>query len=298
VKPNLKTIQKCPVCGNSSLSLFLTTKDYFLTQSSFTIDQCNSCGFVFTNPIPFLSDLPKYYDSPEYLSHTANSFGFTSQIYKIFRNANIRNKFRIVNRYAKEKTILDIGCGTGELLHYFQKMGWKVQGVEPNESARKFAQKNYNIPVLNEDSLAEIDEESFDIISMWHVLEHVPDLNGRMIQLKKLVKKEGILIIALPNLNAPDAIKYGPHWAGLDVPRHLYHFTEDSFRLLLEKHQMELLESIPMKFDAYYVSLLSEKYLKKKLPYLPAFANGFKSNLQARKNNNYSSMIFVVKPNR
>ena len=300
VKPKKKIIElnECPACGKSDFAPFLKTKDYFLTQEEFQLDKCKQCGFVFTNPIPALSELPKYYDSPDYLSHTANSFSFTGEVYKLFRNANIKNKYNLVNQKAKGKSILDIGCGTGELLNYFQQKGWSVQGVEPNKSARSFASKNYNLSVSDENELDLFEKNSFDVISMWHVLEHVPNLNSRMNQLSSLIKKDGLIVIALPNLDSPDAVKYGPHWAGLDVPRHLYHFTEDSFRVLLEKHDMELIESIPMKFDAYYVSLLSEKYLGKKVPYFPAFINGLQSNFAAKKNNNYSSMIFVVKPNK
>lgn len=297
VKPSIKTIKKCPICEKSDFSLFLKTKDYFLTQEAFSVDQCRNCGFVFTNPIPGPSELAKYYESPDYLSHTANTFSFIGQVYKLFRNANIKSKFKIVNNKSKEKTILDIGCGTGELLNYFKKKGWDVLGVEPNNSARSFASKKYSIAVYDENELNKFKENSFDVISMWHVLEHVPDLNGRMNQLKKLLKKDGLLVIALPNLDSPDAVKYGSKWAGLDVPRHLYHFTKDTFELLLKAHKMELLKSIPMKFDAYYVSLLSEKYLGKKIPYFPAFLNGLRSNLRARKDNNYSSMIYVIRPN-
>jgi len=290
-------IKKCPVCSKDDFSLFLKTKDYFLTQETFTLDKCRNCGFVFTNPIPSQSELSKYYDSPDYLSHTANTTSLTALVYKLFRNANIKRKFKLVNQYTKEKTILDIGCGTGELLNYFKHNGWNTQGVEPNQSARNFAEKNYQLEVFDEQELNSFEENSVDVISMWHVLEHVPDLNSRMKQLKRLVKKDGLLVIALPNLDSPDAIKYGPHWAGLDVPRHLYHFTKDTFKVLLKNHSMKLIESIPMKFDAFYVSMLSEKYLKSSFPQIPAIVNGFRSNLIARRNNNYSSMIFVIKTN-
>ena len=296
-KQKIVKLSQCPICGKSDFGFYLKTKDYFLTQEVFTLDKCNHCNFVFTNPIPGISELSKYYDSPDYLSHTADSFSFTGQVYKLFRNANIKNKFKIISNRAKGKSILDIGCGTGELLNYFQQKGWDVRGVEPNKSARYFASKNYNLDVFDENKIDHYEKNSFDVISMWHVLEHVPDLNSRMNQLKNLIKNDGLIIIALPNLNSPDAVKYGSHWAGLDVPRHLYHFTEDTFQVLLKKHNMELIESLPMKFDAYYVSLLSEKYLGKKIPYLPAFMNGLQSNLLAQKANNYSSMIFVVKPN-
>lgn len=291
----LNTFTKCPVCGNTNISLFLKTRDYFLTQEEFSIDQCNSCGFVFTNPTPALSVLSKYYDSPDYLSHTANSFSIKGEVYKLFRRINIKKKFRLVDQLAKGKSILDIGCGTGELLNYFMKMGWDTKGIEPNPSARKFAKNSYELEAFDEDSLENFKKSSFDVISMWHVLEHVPDLHGRMKQAKNLLKKDGLLVIALPNLDSPDAVKYGPHWAGLDVPRHLYHFTQDTFEVLLEAHNMELIKSIPMKFDAYYVSLLSETYLKKSLAFIPAFVNGLRSNFRARRDNNYSSMIFVVK---
>ena len=297
MEPEVKDslIKKCPICGSNKFSVFLKTKDYFLTQEEFTLDQCDQCGFVFTNPIPALHELEKYYDSPDYLSHTANKPSFTGTVYKLFRNANIKKKFKLVDHYANGKNLLDIGCGTGELLSHFKNKGWNVKGVEPNQSARKFASQNYNIAVFDEIELDNFKAESFDVISMWHVLEHVPDLNKRMVQLRRLVKKEGLIVIALPNLASPDAQKYRSHWAGLDVPRHLYHFTKTTFSLLLKKHKMELLKSIPMKFDAFYVSLLSEKYLGKKIPYLPAFINGLQSNTAARKENNYSSMIFVVK---
>ena len=294
---NKVEIKQCPVCAKDDFSLFLKTKDYFLTQEDFKIDQCRNCGFVFTNPIPSQSELPKYYDSPDYLSHTANDSSFTAQIYKLFRNANIKNKYKLVNRLAKGKSILDIGCGTGELLNYFQEKGWKTRGVEPNQLARAFATKNYELEVFDENELNSFEKNSFDVISMWHVLEHVPDLNGRMNQLKRLVKEDGLLVIALPNLDSPDAVKYGPKWAGLDVPRHLFHFTKGTFELLVKAHKMELIETIPMKFDAYYVSVLSEKYLGRKIPYFPAFLNGLRSNLRARRDNNYSSMIYIIRPN-
>lgn len=297
MEPNsqLHTISNCPVCGNMELSLYLKTRDYFLTQEEFSLDQCSSCGFIFTNPIPALSTLSKYYESPDYLSHTANSFSIKGEIYKLFRSLNIRKKFKLVNQLAKGKTILDIGCGTGELLSYFKKMGWDTMGIEPNPSARKFAKNTYQLEVFEEENLDKLKENSFDVISMWHVLEHVPDLQGRIEQVKNLLRKDGLLIIALPNIESPDAVKYGTHWAGLDVPRHLYHFAKDTVKVLLEAHNMELIESIPMKYDAYYVSLLSEQYLKKSLAFVPAFLNGLHSNRQARKDNNYSSMIFVVK---
>ncbi len=290
-----RKIDRCQVCGESDFSLYLETRDYFLTQETFLLDKCNSCGFVFTNPVPVEEELSRYYDSPDYLSHETSSNNFTSLIYNILRNFNIRLKFSNINKFQKRGSILDIGCGTGELLHYFKNKGWEVSGIEPNPKAREFAIKAYQLPVYEEEKLDSFEENSFDVISMWHVLEHVPDLNGRMEQLRRLIKKEGTIFIALPNLASPDAEKYDKLWAGLDVPRHLYHFTEDSFLKLLKKHKMSLIKSTPLKLDAYYVSLLSEKYRENKLPYFAAFFSGLQSNRKARRSNNYSSMVFAVK---
>ena len=290
---SMKEINNCKICDGSEFKLFLNTKDYFYTKEEFTLSKCNNCGFVFTNPVP--ENLGRYYDTEEYLSHDTANVNIISKIYGFIRNLNISRKYNIVSSYVPRGTILDIGCGTGELLAFFKKNGWKTKGVEPNQKARQTAVSTNNVDVLGEDEINQIDLESQDVVSMWHVLEHVEELNTRIAQVKRLTRKNGVMIFALPNLNSPDSKKYGKYWAGLDVPRHLYHFTEDSFSRLMDKHNLKLIKSIPMKFDAYYVSMLSEKYLKNSFGIIRAIFSGFSSNTKAKKNNNYSSMIFVVK---
>lgn len=290
---SMKEINKCKICDGSDFKLFLKTQDYFYTREEFSLSKCNNCGFVFTNPIP--ENLGRYYDTEEYLSHDTANVNIISKIYGFIRNLNISRKYNIVSSYVPRGTILDIGCGTGELLAFFKKKGWKTKGVEPNQKARHTAISNNNVDVIGEDEINQIDPESQDVVSMWHVLEHIEELNTRIEQVKGLTSKNGLMIFALPNLNSPDSKKYGKHWAGLDVPRHLYHFTEDSFSRLMDKHNLRLIKSIPMKFDAYYVSMLSEKYLKNSFGIIRAIFSGFSSNTKAKKNNNYSSMIFVVK---
>lgn len=295
VKQNKELIEinDCPVCSSGAITEYIDTKDFFFTQEDFSLTQCNDCSFVFTNPIP--NNLNKYYETPDYLSHNTGSNGILGGLYSIIRNINIKRKYKLITNYCSTGAILDIGCGTGELLGYFAKRNWTVTGVEPHTSAREFAINNQNINVLDENKLEELEPRSFDVISMWHVLEHVPDLHSRLEQLNHLLKENGTIIIALPNLDSPDSKKYKQYWSALDVPRHLYHFTQKTFNNLISKHNMKLIHSEPMLFDSYYVSLLSEKYLKNPF-YLPAaIYNGFLSNLKAKKFNNYSSMIFVVK---
>lgn len=274
----------------------MKTKDYFLTQEYFNLVRCTNCELVFTNPIPLPTVLPGYYDSPDYLSHKVAKTSITGIIYKNLRDINLKGKFKLLSKFKKPGNILDIGQGTGEFLNYMKNRGWNVKGIEPNPSARNFAIETYELPVFDESELSNLDETSFDVISMWHVLEHVTNLDERMLQIKHLLKKDGLLIIAVPNLNSPDSQKYKEKWAAIDVPRHLYHFTTNSMTNLLKHNGFELVKVHPLKLDSYYVSLLSEKYLNNSFPYPAAFFSGLKSNIQARKENNYSSMVFVAKP--
>ena len=290
-------LQQCPICQNTLFKPYLETKDYFLTQEPFNIDQCKTCSLIFTNPVPTKKELPKYYDSPDYLSHTASGKSITGLVYKALRDRNIRYKYNIIRQYKDKGSILDIGSGTGELLSYFKQKGWETTGIEPNKNAREYAIESHKIDVFDESKLDQLQENSFDIISLWHVLEHVYDLDERMKQIKRLGKKDSYVIIAVPNIDSPDAKKYKEKWAALDIPRHLYHFSRNSISALLSRNNMELIKMYPMRLDAFYVSLLSEKYLGKKIPAVPAFFSGIQSNIEARKENNYSSMIFVAKQN-
>jgi 2-polyprenyl-3-methyl-5-hydroxy-6-metoxy-1,4-benzoquinol methylase len=286
-------ITKCPLCSSSKFDVYMHTKDFFFTQEEFTLSKCKNCDFVFTNPIP--QDLSGYYETTNYLSHNTGDNGIMGNLYSMLRNINIKRKYKLVTNYNPSGKILDIGCGTGELLNYFKNNKWEVSGVEPNDTARAFANKKFNIDISKEEALEVLPPNNFDVISMWHVLEHVSDLHNRLSQISKLLKKEGTIFIALPNLNSPDSKKYKEYWSAIDVPRHLYHFTEQSFKNLISKHNMKLVHAEPMKFDSYYVSMLSEKYKKNNL-YLPsAIINGLLSNIKASKENNYSSMIYVVK---
>lgn len=289
----LSEILACPICAHDKFSLYLKTKDYFFTQEDFTLSKCDNCNFVFTNPIP--ENISRYYETPDYLSHNTGNNGLLGGLYSTLRNINIKRKYNLVTEYCPKGSILDIGCGTGELLSFFNNKKWNTIGIEPNNSAKKFAKNNHGIKVFDEVKLDSLLPNSFDIISMWHVLEHVPDLHNRLSQISRLLKKGGAIFIALPNLSSPDSLKYKEYWSALDVPRHLYHFTQETFKQLISKHNMQLVHAEPMKFDSYYVSMLSEKYLKNRLYFPTAIINGFLSNKKAKKKNSYSSMIFVVK---
>ncbi len=292
----MKHINNCPVCQETASQEILSIKDHFLSHETFILTRCTSCGFVFTNPRPEDTDLEKYYQSDAYFSHSKKKKGLITFLYDAVKNYSLGKKYRLITSYKKPGTILDIGCATGEFLNYFAKEGWNCTGIEPAINPRKYAIEKYNLDVKTEEGIEQLDSQSFDVISLWHVLEHVPVLNERMRQIYRMLKPNGLLVIALPNYRSWDAQHYGKFWAGYDVPRHLYHFDKSSVEKLLNNHQFTLSEIKPMKFDSFYVSLLSEKYKSKKMNYVRALINGLKSNNKAgRKQNNYSSLIYLAK---
>ncbi len=291
----MELLKKCPICGSVNTNLFLTANDYFLSGETFSIVKCSGCGFRYTNPRPEAEALGKYYQSADYISHSDSRQGLFASVYQLVRKYTLNWKKALIRKYNHKGDLLDIGCATGQFLHFMTAEGWNTTGIEPDEKTRKHAISEYGLKVFPEETLDEFKESSFDVITMWHVLEHVAELNPRMEQLKKLLKPGGTVIIAVPNCDSYDAVKYGQFWAGYDLPRHLYHFTKTDVDRLAGKYGFTIVNTLPMKFDSYYVSLLSEKYLKGKMNWMPAFWNGFWSNVLAGRKRGYSSQIYVLK---
>jgi 2-polyprenyl-3-methyl-5-hydroxy-6-metoxy-1,4-benzoquinol methylase len=291
----MELIETCPVCGSDKMNPFITSKDYFLTGETFEIVKCTNCGFRFTNPRPEADELGKYYESSEYISHSDSRKGLFASVYQLIRKYTLWRKLAMISNFQKKGEILDIGCATGQFINFMGKHGWKTTGIEPDKKTRDHAISQFGIQVFPEEELNTFANSSFDVITMWHVLEHVSDLNGRMVQLKNLLKPSGTLFIAVPNCDAYDAKRYTSFWAGYDLPRHLYHFTKPDIKILVEKHGFTIVNILPMKFDAFYVSLLSEKYKNGKMNWMPALWNGFWSNIKSGQNNGHSSLIFVMK---
>jgi len=290
----MEMIRNCPICNGDKHKTVVSSKDFFLTQETFQIVECSKCGFRFTNPRPEPASLGKYYESTEYISHSDKRKGLFASVYQLIRTYTLGRKQVLVEKYSPKGRILDIGCATGHFLHHMKGNGWDTMGIEPDKKTRERAIKELGVEVYAEEKLDTIINSEFDVVSLWHVLEHVPGLSTRMQQINKVLKKRGILILALPNPNSYDAIHYGEYWAGYDLPRHLYHFTKRDVETLLKKYGFALKAIRPMRFDSFYVSLLSEKYKTGKMKWLSAFGVGFISNLKARKDMNYSSLIYIA----
>ncbi len=292
----MEILTNCPVCNSGKTTPFLTCKDHTVSRETFEIVQCDSCSFKFTNPRPDENKLGEYYKSKEYISHSNVKNGFINSAYQLVRKYTLLKKLQLISKYHRTGKILDIGCGTGEFLNICKKSKWDPIGIEPDVNARKMAIVNYGLDVREESKIKALENESFDIISMWHVLEHVAKLNERIEELKRLIKSNGTIIIAVPNCSSLDAEIYAENWAGYDLPRHLYHFIPKDMEFIFKNHGLEVFKILPMIFDSFYVSMLSEKYRTGKLNIISATWNGFRSNFSALKTGKtYSSQIYFIR---
>ncbi|MFB9106968.1 class I SAM-dependent methyltransferase [Flavobacterium gyeonganense] len=272
---------------------FLTVKDHSVSKEIFDLYYDENLDMLITSPQPDLENLGRYYESEDYISHTDNKRSVFEKAYHFVKSIALKNKLNLINSEQSQKgKILDIGTGTGDFLLTAKNDGWNVIGIEPSDRAKNIA-KQKGISFAEE--TASLENNSFDVITMWHVLEHVPNLEFQIQELKRLLKPTGTLIVAVPNFKSFDAKHYGEFWAAFDVPIHFWHFSKKAIKSLFEKVDMKLEKVLPMKFDSFYVSLLSEKYKTGKMNFLRAFFIGLRSNLKASSTKEYSSHIYVLK---
>ena len=272
----------------------ITVQDHSVSKEIFELHYNSELDMLETSPLPAPSELSKYYDTEDYISHTDAKRNLFEKVYHLVRSYAIKNKISLINSLADKGTFLDIGCGTGDVLKAAQDNGWTITGIEPNEKARALANSKTNNSVFDISELNTLPDHSFDVISLWHVLEHLPNLEEHVGLFKRLLKPNGKLIIAVPNYKSFDAAYYNEFWAAYDVPRHLWHFSQNSIKLLFSKFGMTIVKTLPMKFDSYYVSLLSETYKTGHQNFIKAFYIGLRSNLKAKRTSEYSSLIYVL----
>jgi SAM-dependent methyltransferase len=286
-------ISACPICNGTQFKSIMVCKDHTVSHETFSLMECNKCLFTFTNPRPAIDQLENYYLSDNYISHTNKATGLIDKIYLQARKYTLRKKLKLLNNISNEKRVLDYGCGTGAFLNYCKNNGWAIGGIEPATKARTQAIQLTQADIVP--SISEI-KGTYGVITLWHVLEHIPDFKEKLTQIKQLLSTEGKLVIAVPNLKSYDAHHYKEYWAAYDVPRHLWHFSQTDMQSVLEQQQLKLLTVIPMKLDSFYVSMLSEKYKNNAglQGLTKAFLVGLKSNMKAGSSNNYSSLIYVA----
>lgn len=271
---------------------FKKVKDYSVSKEIFELHHNPEYDLLITFPKPTLEKLSSYYESEDYISHTDGKRSLFERMYHTIKNIALKNKVKLINTQSQKGTLLDIGAGTGDFLVVAKNDGWDTIGIEPSEKAKTIAiNKGVNFAA----NLSDLEDHSFDVITMWHVLEHVPNLDEYILELKRLVKPTGTILIAVPNFKSFDAEYYGRFWAAYDVPRHIWHFSKTAIQKLFAEKEMNLITVLPMKFDSFYVSLLSEKYKTGKMNFIKAFIVGLKSNKNGKQTKEYSSHIYVIK---
>lgn len=273
-----------------NLKPYLNCIDYTVSKESYEVMYNEQLNMLVTSPLP--KDLHNYYKSNNYISHTDSKKSLVDKIYQLVKKYSLRKKISLINSFGfKNGTILDIGAGTGEFVKYCNENNWNSEGMEPSEKARQIALKK---KIYLKGSLEELSDKKYNIITLWHVLEHITELHIYIEKLKNSLSKNGKLIIAVPNFESYDATYYKQYWAAYDVPRHVWHFSKVSLNKIFKYHGLKIIKIRPMLFDSFYVSLLSEKYKTGKINYFKAFYIGLKSNMKAISKNNYSSLIYII----
>jgi 2-polyprenyl-3-methyl-5-hydroxy-6-metoxy-1,4-benzoquinol methylase len=287
----------CPVCGSPDIHDVFSAKDHTVSGETFTIVACGSCSLRFTQYAPNASSIAPYYKSEDYISHTNTSKGLINRLYQAVRKNTLKQKRRLIEKMTsiKKGKLLDVGSGTGAFVNEMKLQGWDVTGLEPDEDARAVGKKLFNIELNDISQFRQLPSGTFDAITLWHVLEHVHDLQGYVEQLRSLLKDNGRLFVGVPNYTSTDAAIYKEYWAAYDVPRHLYHFSPQSMKILIEKHGLKIVGHKPMWYDSFYVSMLSSKYKNGRTNLPASFWNGLRSNIRALGNvKKCSSVIYVI----
>jgi len=274
------------------LKPYFEIPDHSVSHETFSVYRSEELDLLATYPQPASEQLGKYYESDDYISHTDGKRSLFERLYHMVKAYALEQKCKLLDRFAAKGRLLDIGAGTGDFLVAARSKGWEVTGFEPNHKAATIAQSK---DVALSGDTATLPAATFAAITMWHVLEHVPDPKAQLEELHRLLKPGGVAFVAVPNFRSFDAAHYGTFWAAYDVPRHLWHFSQTSIKAFAKQTSLDLVEVLPMKFDAFYVSLLSERYQTGRMRFLQAFLIGWRSNRKASGTGEYSSLIYVLK---
>ena len=295
--PSLINYTNCPSCNSQHIALELSAKDYTVSKELFEIWHCKTCTLRFTQQVPDATAIVPYYQSSAYISHTDTKDGLINKLYHLVRNFTLKSKRNLIKKQTNlsKGNLLDIGAGTGAFAYTMQQANWQVTGLEPDTSAIKIAADKFAIQLQNPQELYQLQPNTFDAITMWHVLEHVHDLHGYLEKFASILKPTGKLFIAVPNYTSYDAAYYKQHWAAYDVPRHLYHFSPTAIDKLAQAKGFKVEAYKPMWFDSFYVSMLSEQYKNDKQNLLMAYIIGCISNVKTMLNvKKCSSIIYVL----
>ncbi len=285
----------CPLCSSRHIKLERIVKDHSISQEEFELYRCSDCSFLFTQGAPASAAIGKYYASEDYISHSDTREGLINKLYHQARQYMLSRKYNLVRRLTAGKKLLDVGCGTGYFPDFMSNKGYEVLGVEVDEEARSFGRKHFGLTILPPEDLQNGKIKStFDVISLWHVLEHLHDLHHFMDVFRDLLEDDGYLLIAVPNHRCFDSQKYQSYWAGYDVPRHLWHFSPETLGILANQHQFEVVDKQLMPLDPFYNSMLSEKYKGHGMGLITGGFTGLTALIKGQSNTDLASSIIYI----
>ena len=251
----------CPLCKSSAIAEEKRVKDHSITGETFALWRCGACSFLFTQDPPVPAEAGRYYAGEEYISHSDNQEGLVNRLYHTARDFMLGQKHKLVDRVTNGKRLLDYGTGTGYFTDYMNRRGYQAEGIEIDEGARNYGREKFGITVHPPAALHDtLQPQSYDVITLWHVLEHLYDPQTYLDRFRALLVPGGRLIVAVPNHTSADAAAYGADWAAYDVPRHLWHFSPDTMRRLMRAADFTVDETHHMPLDPFYVSIMSQRY--------------------------------------
>ena len=294
----MEEVYACPICNSEESLPFLECIDHTVSREIFSIVECKKCKFRYTNPRPTEAEIGAYYKSEAYISHTNSGKGPVNFIYKQVRKYTLGQKFKLISSLVSGNSILDYGSGAGSFLNYCRKKNWETKGVEPDKETRERVVNELDLEIITPAQISTLSKKEFDVVTLWHVLEHVHQLKGTLGVLVDSLKQDGALVIAVPNCASWDAIRYEKNWAAYDVPRHLYHFQPTDISNLFKEFNLKVVDVLPMVFDSYYVSMLSETHKGTSLGFFRGVVAGFISNLKGDPKKSYSSQIYILRKNK
>lgn len=287
----------CPACGASDNTGLYKAKDHLVSGRDFMIRRCNACGMGWTTDPPSESDAGKYYVSEDYISHTDRKQTTADYLYHLARSFMLGRKKRLVTSFTGKRTgvVIDIGSGTGYFPAYMKKKGWKATGIEISEAARKYSAEKFGLEVIAPANVKALPSGTADCITLWHVLEHLYNPAEWIEEIFRILKHEGICIIALPNFSSADSEWFGNRWAALDVPRHLWHFTPGSLRLFAERNGFSCERIISLPLDLFYISMLSFRNQGSRMPLIRGLLTGtFLAVRSSFRKYRASSLVYVL----
>lgn len=295
---NYQDFDPCPICGASGQTPYANCTDFMVSKESYYLLRCPSCGVVYTLDPPSENELRRYDKLSLKLKLGDAPKSLMEKLYYHVRARMLRKKAKIIETYAYRTSgsLLNYGAKTGYFSHRMERRGWKVTSLERYHEERLFSLEMFHHRMMDMSELDKLHAGTFDVITMWHVFEHMHHPHELLDRFYELLRPGGVLVMACPNIRSTDAMYYGPYWAAYDVPRHLWHFDPVSLAQLLHRHGFTLMHHERMPFDSFYISILSEKHMRHKMAFLRGMWEGLRSwRISITHRGKSSSLIYVFR---